>query len=791
MRLETALRLSFYAALASACLTLGYAATYFLPWMPFFVLAIGFLMGLAYAAEGRWTLDAVRANLLGVLIAFGSACWVIYTLPRTDDDWLSTGVPWPSSLLPQAAPVLMMLMLVKLVRPKHNVDFWVLHMIGLIMVTLSCVLAGEATFGIFLVLYMACLVWSLGTLVRYRGVLEEHWPRRGGWAALWLAARSPGSAGPASATSALAVPVLSATVGQLGGLRPVARRTAGVVALGLLLFLFTPRPGTTLWNPQRLSAGASRVIPSPLADVALIDLYRTGTVTLGEEVAFNVQVRDRQGAKTDLRADQRWRGETLDIYAKGFWQDWKPAFERGGARPPLIRYRSDKPLPDLGPEQLSCTFAVELAKAGTLVLADQFPLDPELGRHPYENVAGFGSFPLFYEIVGSGTLTPRSRDELRRRIYRYLQVLVSQPGNRTPAVHVTDAYADALLRQQVPEGIGEFTRKLLARLPLEAGEFLSGEAVAGQAVAGHAGSISKRFHAQVAQGLSDHLASSGEYTYSLNLRRQDQSLDPAMDFLTNVKEGHCDRYAGALALMLRGVGIPARVVRGFRGAEHLGDGDYQVRQNEAHSWVEALVPNDDDAQRQDWLTLDPTPGLESAVGAGLFSRFGQFLASIPAIWRNLVLHYDTEHQRQAMDALWQALKDQTTPTGLVRIGVWLSVGLGTLIVVSWLRKRWRGGRAAASSRPRLPVVRFYAQLLAVLARRCRLTPGVTQTPLEFAGTAQHELRRRALPAALAGLPTQVVDLLYRLRYGGMTVDDATHLQIESAIGRLDAALKPT
>src|SRR5262249_56449752 len=61
---------------------------------------------------------------------------------------------------------------------------------------------------------------------------------------------------------------------------------------------------------------------------------------------------------------------------------------------------------------------------------------------------------------------------------------------------------------------------------------------------------------KVARALCDYLRSSREYTYTLDLRRQDYEIDPTEDFLRNVKQGHCDRYAGALALLCRGVGIP-------------------------------------------------------------------------------------------------------------------------------------------------------------------------------------------------------------------------------------------
>ena len=74
-------------------------------------------------------------------------------------------------------------------------------------------------------------------------------------------------------------------------------------------------------------------------------------------------------------------------------------------------------------------------------------------------------------------------------------------------------------------------------------------------------------HRAVSEAVCRHLAYSGVYTYTLNLRREDRSIDPTADFLINVKQGHCERFAAALALSLRGLGIPTRVVKGYRGAE--------------------------------------------------------------------------------------------------------------------------------------------------------------------------------------------------------------------------------
>src|SRR5262249_47582110 len=88
--------------------------------------------------------------------------------------------------------------------------------------------------------------------------------------------------------------------------------------------------------------------------------------------------------------------------------------------------------------------------------------------------------------------------------------------------------------------------------------------------------IPRDYWESVARALCQYLATSGEYTYSLEQRRQKLTLDPVEDFLFNVKEGHCERYASALVLMLRTQGVPARMIKGYRGVESLGGGAYVV-----------------------------------------------------------------------------------------------------------------------------------------------------------------------------------------------------------------------
>jgi transglutaminase-like putative cysteine protease len=95
-----------------------------------------------------------------------------------------------------------------------------------------------------------------------------------------------------------------------------------------------------------------------------------------------------------------------------------------------------------------------------------------------------------------------------------------------------------------------------------------------------------------------------DFTYSELPPPESRTLD---GFLFDSKQGYCQQYAGAMALLLRMGGIPARVASGFStGATDFKTGEYVVRDFDAHSWVEAYYP------KWGWLTFDPTPAASPA-----------------------------------------------------------------------------------------------------------------------------------------------------------------------------------
>lgn len=92
-----------------------------------------------------------------------------------------------------------------------------------------------------------------------------------------------------------------------------------------------------------------------------------------------------------------------------------------------------------------------------------------------------------------------------------------------------------------------------------------------------------------------------QFRWSLHSRRS-TSGDPVVDFVLHERVGHCEFFASAMALMARSIGIPARVVTGYRIVEHNKlDDSYVVRKSHAHAWVEAWI------EGLGWQTYDPTP----------------------------------------------------------------------------------------------------------------------------------------------------------------------------------------
>lgn len=102
-----------------------------------------------------------------------------------------------------------------------------------------------------------------------------------------------------------------------------------------------------------------------------------------------------------------------------------------------------------------------------------------------------------------------------------------------------------------------------------------------------------------AVALEQHLRNS--YAYSFKTIFTSQNLSPLDEFLFVTKRGHCEFFASAMAVMLREIGIPSRVVHGYLAHNYNPIiGLYEVRSLDGHAWVEAYI------EGKGWMTFEPT-----------------------------------------------------------------------------------------------------------------------------------------------------------------------------------------
>jgi transglutaminase-like putative cysteine protease len=115
-----------------------------------------------------------------------------------------------------------------------------------------------------------------------------------------------------------------------------------------------------------------------------------------------------------------------------------------------------------------------------------------------------------------------------------------------------------------------------------------------------------------------------------------EAKDPIDSFLFKSKSGYCEYFAAAMAVMLRTLNIPSRLVNGFQTGTYNRIGkDLVVRARDAHSWVEVYFPN------YGWITFDPTPADPNPIRAGAWD---DYVDALNLFWSEWIVNYDFSHQ---------------------------------------------------------------------------------------------------------------------------------------------------
>ena len=195
-----------------------------------------------------------------------------------------------------------------------------------------------------------------------------------------------------------------------------------------------------------------------------------------------------------------------------------------------------------------------------------------------------------------------------------------------------------------------------------------------------------------------------EFAYTLDTPLPGR--DTVDEFLFEQKRGYCEHFSSAFAVLMRGAGIPARVVTGYTGGYRNPFGGYWiVRRMDAHAWTEVWLP------QRGWVRVDPTAAvaperiydtLEDRLGAGSgglsqLVTLGDLSDWVRRGWNDLVLGFNVERQARLL-----------RPFGIDRIDgsrLGLLFALFALITLAWMA--WL---LARGERERNPLLRAWHRL---------------------------------------------------------------------------------
>lgn len=174
-----------------------------------------------------------------------------------------------------------------------------------------------------------------------------------------------------------------------------------------------------------------------------------------------------------------------------------------------------------------------------------------------------------------------------------------------------------------------------------------------------------------------------EYGYSLNLLKHEVQ-DPLANFLFDRRKGHCEYFASAMTVMLRSIGMPARIVTGFQtGTWNPITELWVIRASDAHSWVEAWIPG------YGWSTFDPTPADPRSGVTSIFNQLALYADAAETFWQDWVVSYDMGRQGTLADRMEQ---------GARRVGLRWFDGVGRMDI------EWKAASIALLKKYGLPVL---------------------------------------------------------------------------------------
>jgi protein-glutamine gamma-glutamyltransferase len=545
-------------------------------------------------------------------------------------------------------------------------------------------------------------------------------------------------------------------VGELISL-PVNRLTAtAFVLIGLIIVFATPM---FFLLPRVGGAGIGGNPGGVSTSSGFSDTVRLGGIgNIQQNDAVVMRVRIEGGAKlTGLR----WRGVALDTFDNRSWSRTKAASkeakEKGERDIIQVDFAS-------GRESLTIQ-TIYLEPLDTPVL---FALPKAVGVQ--------GNFSVLFKDEHDSLTFPRANERITYKVLsdRALPDAARLRSDRSDYSREMDNYLQVppLIDPRIKELAGQITR----------------------------GSYNRY---DAAKATESYLQNSFGYT----LEQKASGQQPLADFLFNVKEGHCEYFATAMAVMLRTEGIATRIVNGFSEGEYNETADaYIVKQKNAHSWVEVYFPGENV-----WVPFDPTPFAGQSAGgtsAGIAGQFGKYLEALETFWIQYFVAFDNQEQRSLFTSVKKSVGDYQSKTlGVVnqlfdRFFEWwkevrgdkgietsfaaaawgvvyLAAALTGLLLLVWMYRRmrrlkvWNAAWEWLFARRSATIVEFYERMQIVLADK-GLKREPHQTPLEFAFAV-------GMPEAVS-----ITEKYNRVRFGEKNLSRNEANDIETWLQNLEA-----
>ena len=279
---------------------------------------------------------------------------------------------------------------------------------------------------------------------------------------------------------------------------------------------------------------------------------------------------------------------------------------------------------------------------------------------------------------------------------------------------------------------------------------------------------------------------------------------PLEEFLFMRKTGYCEHYATAMVVMLRTVGIPARLVTGFLATEWNEYGGYfTVRQRDAHAWVEVYFPH------SGWITMDPTPTVSAAVATSRWGPITRLGESFRLQWDRLFVRYSAKEQlavvhgvREGSDVLRERVSRWVSSLGALMSQVFsrlthvarsfhpgiLGLVTGVIVVglaffLLMLRDRiglWTTTHLP-TVHPQLAIVQLYTRMLRTVERH-----GVSKPPAatasEFARLVEREWK------AAGPMVANVTALYHQGRFSRTPLTPGELFRAAEQVGRLQSLI---